>query len=212
MSKEYREKRFVNLENFKKYVENNKEEIKNIDITQYLVNGLEDYTEYVGKDQYGNLYIFKEKAVMDYTIELDDYTLDYEDKEFLEEYNSSTDQYKVANNINKIVKMINNRDYLSIYNVLDETFRETEFGSIEKFEEYMRRAFPEHYEVNYEKFDKEDEGIYSQNIILTEIMIKDEDDEYQEGDEGDIVQKTILMKIGDNTDFTISFNITKADR
>ena len=211
MSEEYREKRFENLENFQKYVENNREEIRNIDLTQYLFNSLENCGEYVGKDQYGNLYIFKEKEVMDYTIELDDYTLDYDDEEFVKEYNSSTDQYKVANNINKIVKMINNRDYLSIYNVLDENFRETEFGSIETFEDYMREAFPKHYEVNYEDFDKEDDEIYSQSVILTEIMIRDEDYEYTQGDEGDRVEKTILMKLEDNTNFAMSFNITKAD-
>ena len=200
MSEEYREKRFKTLDNFKKYVENNKEEIKNIDFSQYLARGEDGIIEYVGKDQYGNLYIFRENAILDYTIELDDYTLDYKDEDYLEEYNSSTEQYKVANNINKWVKMINNRDYQSAYEVLDKTFRENEFGDIETFESYMREAFPYHYNLEFDEFAEEGK-VYTQKIILTNVEAEGEDR----------IEKTIIMSLKDDVEFVMSFNITRGD-
>ena len=200
LDEEYRDKRFGNVENFQTYLENNKSDLSNIEISSYLVNRYEDYTEFVCKDQFQNIYVIKETAVMDYTVELDDYTLDYKFQDIVDEYNSSNDQYKVAYNINKWVKMANSRDYNAAYQVLDETFRKTEFGSVEKFEEYMRRAFPEHYEIEFGEFNKES-GIYTLEVIFNDVT----------GNEQNRKEKTILMRLEDDMNFVMSFNITKAD-
>lgn len=200
IDEEYRNKRFGNIENFQKYLENNKSDLSNIEISSYLVNRYEDYTEFVCKDQFQNVYVIKETAVMDYTVELDDYTLDYKFQDMVNEYNSSNDQYKIAYNINKWVKMANSRDYDAAYKVLDKTFRETEFGSVEKFEEYMRRAFPEHYEIEFGEFNKES-GIYTLKVIFNDVT----------GNEQNRKEKTILMRLEDDMNFVMSFNITKAD-
>ncbi len=205
LDEEYREKRFGSLENFKKYVDDNRSDLSKLEISSYLSENKNGDTIYVCKDQFDGVYIFNEIAVEEYTVELDDYTLDYDDDEFLEEYDKSSDKYKVANNINRWVKMINSRDYEAAYSVLDETFRETEFGSLEKFEEYMRRAFSEHYEVEYEEFTEETNKIYTQKIILNEVSSQDDDQEK------DKIEKTIIMKLENDTDFVMSFNITKAD-
>ena len=68
LDKDYREKRFGDYNTFSKYVENNIKEISSMTFTKYLVNTGDDYKEYVCKDQYENLYIFHEKAVMDCTV------------------------------------------------------------------------------------------------------------------------------------------------
>ena len=65
-SEEYKNKRFGNIQNFEKYVDNIIKYDKGISAQQYLVNNYENYKEYVCKDQYGNLYIFKEKNPMEW--------------------------------------------------------------------------------------------------------------------------------------------------
>lgn len=195
--KDYREKRFGSIENFEKYIDNIQKYDSDIYAKEYAVNTYENYKEYVCKDQYGNLYIFKEKNPMDITIELDTYTLGNE--KFLQTYNSSNDQYRVAMNIDKWVQMLNNRDYRSAFNVLDETFRTTNFDNdVDKFEEYMRQYFPEHYKLEFGEFSEET-GTYMQEIKLTDIT---------EQDEREIV-KTIYMELGESTDFVMSFNLTR---
>ena len=142
MSSDYSEKRFGTIDDFKKYVSDNLSDIQTIQFKQYLVNTYGEYIEYVAKDQYGNLYIFKEKNPMDFELELDDYTLRNEDEEYKQEYESLSDRNKVANNANIWIKMLNNRDYKSAFEVLDETFRTTYFqNNVEVFEQIMREKY-----------------------------------------------------------------------
>ena len=47
---------------------------------------------------------------------------------FKETYDKGTDLEKVSLNIDKCLKMIQNRDYYNAYNILDETFRNNNFG------------------------------------------------------------------------------------
>ena len=58
LDEEYREKRFGSLEDFQQYLNSNREELEGANVSSYLVNNYENYTEYVCKDQYENLYIF----------------------------------------------------------------------------------------------------------------------------------------------------------
>ena len=132
---------------------------------------------------------------MGYTVLLDDYTLDYEDEEYLAEYASSDDQYKVAYNINKWIKMLNNRDYNAAYNVLDETFRNNNFGSVDNFENYMRQNYGEHYDVEFGDFSNEG-NTYVQPLTLTTISGSGENKEI-----------TIIMRLNENYGFTMSFVI-----
>lgn len=194
---EYRNKRFGNYETFSKYVDNNLQDIAKLSFTQYLVNNYDGYKEYVCKDKYENLYIFHETAVMDFTLMLDTYTLDNE--KFLEKYNSSDDQYKVAMNIDKWIQMLNCRDYSSAFKVLDETFRTDNFANdVDKFEAYMRQYFPDHYELDFGEFSEET-GTYIQDITLKDITGQNEEE----------ISKTIYMELGEGTDFVMSFNLSR---
>lgn len=194
-SEEYRNKRFGSLQNFEKYIDNIAKNDKGISVQEYLVNNYEDYKEYVCKDNYGNLYVFKEKNPMDITIELDTYTLDNE--KFIEKYNSSDDQYRVAMNIDKWIQMINNRDYQSAFNVLDETFRTDNFqNDVDVFEQYMRYYFPKHYKIEYGEFSEET-GTYIQEITMEDIT----------GEDTGEIKEHIYMELGEGTDFVMSFNL-----
>ena len=194
---EYKNKRFGDYKTFSKYVDNNLQDIAKLTFTEYLVNNYDGYKEYVCKDKYGNLYIFHETAVMNFTIKLDTYTLDNE--KFIKTYNSSDDQYKVAMNIDKWVQMLNNRDYQAAFKVLDETFRTNNFeNDVDQFEEYMRKYFPEHYKLEFGEFSEET-GTYMQEITLKDITEQDEKE----------ISKTIYMELGEGTNFVMSFNLTR---
>lgn len=195
LDEEYRNKRFQNIDNFKEYIEKNREELESAVFSEYTLNNLTDYNEYVCKDQYGNYYIFKATAVMKYTMLLDTYTIITD--EFTEQYNSGTDDVKVKLNIDRWIKMLNNRDYKTAYNYLDETFRANNFNNDQTvFESYMRDKYPGHYEVLYGDIIERN-GIYSQSIILKDITGEDET-EYP---------LDMIMKLGDDMNFVMSFTL-----
>ncbi len=192
---EYREKRFGSEENYEAYLNKNKTELAQIEISSYLSNHYKDYNEYVCKDQYNNIYIFKETAVNEYTVQLDDYTLS--DEELDAEYMKLSTQEKVANNVNKWVKMLNNRDYQAAFNVLDETFRTTNFeNNVDKFEEYIRQELPQRYQFELKEYSNET-GISIQKILMEDMT----------GTDATKIEKSIYMQLGENTDFVMSFDV-----
>lgn len=192
LEEEYRIKRFGNLDNFKQYIQQNLKEINQSQLKKYQVNNYENYTEYVCVDQYEKMYIFKEEEIMNFTLKLDTYTIPTE--KFIETYQSKNEQNKVMMNIDKWVKMLNNRDYITAYNLIDETYRENNFGTQEQFENIMKEKLPLHYEIEYNSFTEEN-GTYIQSINL--ISMEESED---------VIQITIFMQLEDELDFVMSCN------
>lgn len=191
---DYREKRYGDFNTYEKYITDNREEIKGIVCEQYMVNQYSDYTEYVCRDQNGNTYIFNEDNIMNFDVKLDTYTIISDN--FKETYDSSNEQYKVAMNIDKWVQMLNNRDYTHAYEVLDETFRNNNWGSEEAFEQYMRENFPLHYDVEYTTYSSEG-TTYVQQINLTDIT----------GETEGTISLNVIMQLKDNYEFVMSFSV-----
>ena len=54
-----------------------------------------------------------------------------------------------------------------------------------------------HYDIEYGKFEEVTGEVYSQEVILTDITKETKDK----------IEKTILMKLGEGTEFVMSFNI-----
>ena len=194
LDEEYRNKRFGSLDEFEKYINNNRQDFLALQPTSYLLNTYDEYNEYVCRDKYQNLYIFRANNPLDYRVLLDTYTIITDN--FKTTYDKSNNEYKVAMNIDKWVQMLNARDYKTAYNCLDETFRNNNFGSEEAFEQYMRENFPLRYELEFGQ-TTENNGIYQQEIILTDIT----------GASSDQINKTIIMQLGENYEFVMSFNI-----
>lgn len=194
LNEEYREKRFGNLEEFEKYINNNRDTIISLQAQQYLSNSYQDYTEYVCKDEYSNFYIFREYEILNYEILLDTYTIISDS--FKETYDSSNEQYKVAMNIDKWVQMLNTRDYTHAYQVLDETFRNNNWESEETFEQYMRENFPLYYDVEYTTYSNEG-STYVQQINLTDIT----------GKTDETISLNVIMQLKDNYEFVMSFSV-----
>lgn len=194
LNEEYRDKRFENLENFQKYIENNRDTIKTLALQKYLLNSYDGYDEYVCTDEFENLYIFREYGPLNYEILLDTYTIPTE--KFKTTYDESGDQYKVVMNVDRWIQMINNRDYKTAYSYLDETFRNNNFGSEEAFEQYMRERYPSHYDFELGE-STETNGTYTQTIDLTDIS----------GEDGAVIENTIIMQLLDNYEFVMSFGV-----
>lgn len=193
LDSEYRDKRFQTQTKFNDYLKKNQSDLSKIEIESYLVNNEDGYKQYVCKDQYGNVYIFEEKAIMDYTVMLDTYTI--ETDKFRDTYNrAEKNQQKVMMNIDKWIMMLNRRDYEAAYEVLDETFKKNYFGSEQNFEQFMRENYAYHYKVTYSNYEEEtDLGI--QTISLMDVTEKESK------------ELKIIMKLKDNTDFVMSFNV-----
>lgn len=194
IDEEYRDKRFKDLEDFKEFVENNRDEISRMSIDKYLVNYYDDSKEYVCMDKYENIYVFNVKDMSNMSVKLDTYTI-ISDK-FKETYDSSEEEYKVEMNIDKWIQMLNTRDYGNAYNVLDETFRNNNWGSEEAFEQYMRDNFPLHYDVEYTTYSNEG-ATYVQQINLTDIT----------GENEGTISLNIIMQLKDNYEFVMSFSV-----
>lgn len=195
MSKEYRELRFGNLDDFEEYINNNIEEIKKINLKQYLVNEYEDSREYVGKDQFGNLYIFNENTEQEINIKIDTYTIATE--KFIKEYESATEQEKVKMNIDKFVQMINRHDYTTAYNCISEGFKNNYFSTQVDFENTMKNNFFNYNKIEFKNFEKKGSNIYVCTVQLSDIT-----EENQE-----LRDINIIMQLNDGLDFEMSFGI-----
>ena len=194
LNKEYREKRFGDVSGYIKYLKDNQDEFRTLQLSQYLVNGYEEYTEYVCKDQYENLYIFNETALMEFGMKLDTYTIPTDN--FTKTYKSANEQKKVMMNVDQWVQMLNTRDYTAAYKLLNETFRNNNFNSEEKFVTYMKEHYPLHYKIEYTSFSQEGTA-YVQHIKLKDIA----------SEETATKELDIIMKLEDDLNFVMSFSI-----
>ncbi len=193
LDEEYRNKRFGNLEEFEAYLTNSKEERKEYVAKEYKLNQQDGVSEYICQDQYCHYYIFEVTAVMQFSVKLDNYTIETE--EIKQEYQMAEDKRKVEMNVDKWILMLNYRDYKSAYEVLDETFREKYFKTVDAFETYMRKTFPIYYGLNLSTFSKQS-GVYIQKILLTDIRAKKDM----------VLPETIIMKLTEDG-FKMSFRI-----
>ncbi len=193
---EYKEKRFGSLDDFKKYVNDNKEELSRIEAQKYLLNYEDSGKKYVIMDQYDNTYEFYETSTMNYKARLDTYTIISDN--FKSTYDSANEQYKVAMNIDKWIQMLNSRDYINAYYLLDETFRNNNWGSEEVFEAYIKEKLPLHYNMEYGTYSEEN-STYIQEIRLSDVTSETED----------IVSLNIIMQLKDNYEFVMSFSFNE---
>lgn len=194
LDKEYAEKRFGNVNTYLNYINENREYIQNCHIDKYQAVSKDDYIQYICIDNKNKYYIFNEKSILDYTAMLDAYTIDT--PEFIEKYNNAKNEDKVAMNVEKVKSALNIQDYNYVYSKLNETFKQNNFPSLEKFEEYIKNKLYKYNEFYYEKVTKQND-IYELSFNSRNLETKTED--HRAG--------TIIMKLKDGTDFEMSFNL-----
>ena len=191
---EYREKRFTDLAGFTEYITENRDTILTITLQQYQTNNFDDYTQYVGIDQYGNYYVFNERDVMDYSVLLDTYTVDL--PQFTETYSSSSDADKGLLNINKVTEAMKMGDYNFIYSKLDETFKQNNFSTIEAFETYMDELLYDQNNIEVTNYQN------SGDLHIYTVTISNGEDASSPA-----ITKNFIVKLTDGTNFVMSFNV-----
>ena len=191
LDKEYREKRFDNIEEYKEYVKENIKSLLSISAESYAKDKKDDYTEYLILDNNDNYYIIKETAIMDYTILLDTYNVKTQD--FIDKYKKEEGQTKAGMQVQKVIQALNLKDYKYIYNHLNENFKQNKFGSFEKFKEYMKYKYPDTYKVSYSTGSKQGDT-YIQPITL-------------ESTKGEKIDNKIIIQLKEDLEFVMSFNV-----
>lgn len=187
LNEQYKLKKFDSIEKYKEYLDN----VTNTDnIEKYRIVKYDEYTQYICIDNNKNYYIFNSTSAFEYNVILDNYTIDTED--FLQRYNDASEQEKVLMNLEKLSNAINSQDYEYVYNKLDETFKQTNYKTLQDFENYIKQNYNINNEIAYNIY----ENVAGVNILDATIKNQTENKEYN---------IKIVMKIKDGTDFVMSF-------
>ena len=194
LNKEYREKRFKDLDEYKLYISNNKEKIASDNLEKYQIAVDDEKTRYICLGKYENYYIFCENSVMDYSIILDTYTIDQ--PEFIEKYDEANEKGKCILNIEKVKQALNSGDYKYIYGKLNEQFKNKNYSTLSAFENYMKSNLNKYNKIEYKEFKNEGET-YIYNVELTDLL----------GKTDKTINMQILMQLKDDRDFVMSFSI-----
>ena len=191
LDKEYREKRFKDINEYEQYIKDNIDTIKISILNRYRVIQEEGITRYDYIDNNENHYIIRETSVMQYTMLLDDYTILTQKEK--DEYNKLNDSEKATYNARKFVKMINSRDYEKAYNILDKTFRNNNFKDLESFKKYILE--------NTYKFNDiviNDNDAYGYNVLECNLINVNNREERK--------FMTIVIDLLEDNKFTMSFS------
>lgn len=81
----------------------------------------------------------RKTGINEYIVILDNYTLQTD--EMLQEYNSLTSQEKAVSNVDKVMKLINEKSYYAVYNYLNNEFKNMYFPTLDRFTNYMNQTF-----------------------------------------------------------------------
>ena len=195
LDEEYRDKRFGNVEEFKNYVQANKERIQQMKIKKYSDENDGENTKYVLMDMYENTYEFYEKSVMNYKVKLDTYTIPTD--KFKETYNTAEDYKKVQMNIDKFFQMINRQDYKTAYNCLAQSYKNNYFSTRDDFEKFVKNNFYTYNKVSYEKYEQKGNKLYIFSIKLEDIT----------GENAEKKEIKIVMQLDDDLNFEMSFGM-----
>ncbi len=194
LDEEYRNKKFGNIENFKNYVSNNIDKIYNATLREFSASRKADYTEYSCIDSNNYFFIIKEKSVGNYTILLDEYTIQTE--EYIQQYNKFKDEEKVNQNISIFFRMLNEKEYNSAYKLLDETFKNNNFPTIDEFAEYIKNNFWDNNIANMVQIKKQEDVYVCTYSVRSGVSLSAQEK-----------TKTFVMQLKEGTDFVMSFSV-----
>jgi len=192
LDEEYKNARFETLEKFKEYAKDNIINNVVMKLEKYNKTETDNYTQYICIDQKGKSYIFRETSVMNYSLILDTYTLDL--PEVVESYNKLTTMEKVGFNIQKCLDAINDKYYRYVYNKLDEEFKNNNYKTEETFIEMIKNKLFDNNKVTDVSSSHEGD-IYVYNITIVDTK-----------NENNKQDMTVIMKLKEGTDFTMSFS------
>lgn len=193
LDEEYKNKKYPTLEKYKEYIEKSDKNYQLLELSDYSAKETDNYTEFICKDQYGDIYIFKDTGIMEYKLRLDNYTII--NKEDIEQYSKLENKEKVKANINKFFNMVNMGDYELAYELLDIKFKSNYYKTLEDFEKDVKEKMFKHNRVKFEA--------YSYKLVPTyiyKVSLEDGDNENSEK-----YNYKILVKLLEDDKFVMSF-------
>lgn len=191
LEQKYREKRFDKYSEFQAYIKKRSENLKQARVAGYSVKEEENKKTYTVVDQDGRVYIFKQKSIMNFTVQMDDYTL--ETDEYKEKYMNSTVVDKIKLNVNKFMEMISNYDYDEAYGLLDETYKKNNFKTEKLYEKFIEQHFYNSNAYSIEKIETD-----AQDYIITINVAEKASASAPQR------KNKIAMRLGENTEFTMA--------
>ena len=221
LNQDYKERKFGSIDAFNRYIAQNKDKIErtykegtynnsdfktlkeyndfmfqnsNLGIKNYLINKDENYTQYIGIDNYNNYFIFNATAPMKYEVMLDGYTINT--LQTTEKYNLASDSNKIAMNIEKIREAINNKDYKYVYSKLYDIFKTNNFPTEDSLKKYLLANLFENNKFEYSNVDEQN-GTYIFTINVTDAT----------GTDSTTKKLNMIMKLEEGTDFVMSFSM-----
>ena len=198
LDEEYSSLRFDDYEDFEEYITENYSNLYSLTLSKYAVETDSEYREYMCQDTNGNVYKFTEKeGIMDITVQLDDYTILSDD--YIEAYNSATDEEKVQTDIEMFFKMINTKDYSGAYDLLNDSFKSSNFASFDDFKTYAKENFFDNTTIT-EVSDISKSGTY---YVCTFTAASGS----SSASTDETSEETFIVSLGDETDFELSFTV-----
>ena len=192
LDENYQKERFNTYEDFEEYIKRNRDMILKNEMKGFEVNN--EGTQIIVKDSFSNYFKFKISGVMNYKVQLDNYIVMFDEE--IEKYNQLSNTKKCIYSLKRWINMINSKDYEIAYKYLDETYRTKTFGSLNKFEKYVKNNWPEYIKATIEKY--EEMGQYG----TVNLKIFDRDKE----DEEIVSNNTFIIKLLDSPEFVLSFD------
>ena len=106
-----------------------------------------------------------------------------------------TERSRMQSYFGTFIKYIEQKEYESAYNLLNESFKNNYFTTLEEFENYVQK-YPKNIVVDYKNIDRQGE------LYVLEVEIKDVFDSTIEP----ITQRVVVRELGAN-EFTLSFQV-----
>ncbi len=188
LDENYKKAKFPNIEDLKKYINENKSDLVIDSLSQYNAeeNEEENYTKYVAICS-SKEYVFYVKNLMNYTMFLDGYLM-VDDKET---YDSMLPQLQAEYCVKRIIQSINDGNYEFVYEKLNDIQKNNYYKNIADFKDYIQKIFYSKnkyeidtdylilsasvYQFNMKITDATEEEFTHRNLVMT-ITLKDDDD------------------------------------
>ena len=195
LDKEYREKRFGDFENYKRYIQDNYNDLVKSRVTKYQIVKNDTKEQYVCLDNFGKYYIFTMNNMCNYSLELDTYTI--ESNEFITKYTERNDKQKAGMNVEKLFEALNTGDYVYIYKHMAESFKNNNYPNMNVFEEYIKQNLFTFVEKEYTNYN------FKGNLHIFNLKVMNKENNEQQK------EMTVIVRLKEGTEYEMSFSIEK---
>ena len=126
---------------------------------------------------------------------LDTYTIDL--PEFVEQYNKASDEQKVMLNLEKFIQMINSKDYVAAYGLLDETYRANNFSNGNDFIKYIQDNFNRYNTLEKVESITKEGKYYTCTALISNTKFTN----------NELIERSFVISLGEGTDFKMSMDL-----